>query len=232
MQPKPDRPPRSTRYARIQRRRRQFLIAAGIGLGLALGSWLLMTAIALRSAAAGPADAFLVLGGSIRREMYVADLAKQYPQTPILISTGSADPCIWLIFQRVNAPIRQVWLEKCAESTFDNFSYTIPILEQWRSHKVKVLTSATHLPRAQWLAQILLGSHGIWAEMEIVPETGIPANQENWLKTSLDVARSLVWAVVSQVYSPRCDRVQPLSEVDIQAWREKEFKCEYQGQVR
>jgi uncharacterized SAM-binding protein YcdF (DUF218 family) len=232
MQPKRHRQQRSTRQTSIQRRFHQFLIAGGIGLSLALGSWLLMTTIALRSAASGPVDAFLVLGGSIRREIYMADLAKQYPQTPILISTGSTDPCILLIFQRVNAPIRQVWLEKCAESTFDNYYYAVPILEQWRSRKVKVVTSGTHLPRAKWLAQILLGSHGIWAEMEIVPETGVPGNQEAWFKTGLDVARSLVWAMVSQVYSPRCDRIQPLSEVDIEAWRQEGFKCEYQGQIQ
>ncbi|MFM7788957.1 MAG: YdcF family protein, partial [Microcystis panniformis] len=38
-----------------------------------------------------PVDAILVLGGSIRREIYVANLAKQYPHLPILISQCSQE---------------------------------------------------------------------------------------------------------------------------------------------
>jgi uncharacterized SAM-binding protein YcdF (DUF218 family) len=208
-------------------------IRVGIcGAGFLFGLWLLINTIALRSAALGPVDAFFVLGGSIRRENYVTELAKQHPETPILISQGSQDPCIWLIFQRAQAPIRQVWLEKCAESTFGNFYFNIPLLRQWHVHKVKLITSATHLPRAKWMAQIMLGSHGIWVEPEIVPEKGVPGNQESWLKTSLDLGRSLLWAMVSQVYSPSCAKVIPLSEVDIQKWRQEGFKCEYQGKVQ
>ncbi|MBD1862685.1 MULTISPECIES: YdcF family protein [Trichocoleus] len=201
-------------------------------LGLLLGSWLLINTIALRSAALGPVNAFFVLGGSIRREIYVTELAKQHPETPILISQGSQDPCIWLIFQRSEAPIRQVWLEKCADSTFDNFYFNIPLLRQWQVHKVKLITSETHLPRAKWMAQILLGAHGIWVEPDIVKEEGVPGNRESWLKTSLDVARSIVWAIVSQVHTPKCADVIPLSDVNIQEWQQQGFKCEYQGKVQ
>lgn len=203
-----------------------------LGICLWIGIWLLITNIALRSAASRPVDAVLVLGGSIRREIYVAELAKQQPELPILISQGSPEPCIWLIFQRDQAPIRQVWLEKCADSTFENFYFSLPILKQWRVHKVRLITSPTHLPRAQWLAQIVLGAHGIWVETDLVQEQGVPGNRESWLKTTLDVGRSLVWAVVSQVYAPRCTKVTPLMDVDLQQWRRRGFRCERQGQVR
>ncbi|HEY9861819.1 MAG TPA: YdcF family protein [Candidatus Obscuribacterales bacterium] len=202
------------------------------GIGLLLGMWLLINTIALRSAALGPVDAVFVLGGSIRREIYVAELAKQHPETPILISQGSQDPCIWLIFQRAQAPIRQVWLEKCADSTFGNFYFNIPLLRQWRVHKVKLITSPTHLPRAKWMAQILLGAHGIWVEPDIVQEEGVPGNHESWIKTGLDVARSLLWTAVSQVYTPKCTDVIPLSEVNIQEWQQRGFECEHQGKVQ
>ena len=42
-----------------------------------------------------PVDAILVLGGSIRREIYVANLAQQYPDIPILISQGSKTPVFY-----------------------------------------------------------------------------------------------------------------------------------------
>lgn len=193
--------------------------------------WLLSISVSLSLASTKPVEAVLVLGGSIRREIYVAELAKQFPQVPILISQGSPNPCIWLIFQRSQAPMQQVWLENCAESTFGNFYFSTPILRQWRVHKVKVITSGTQLTRAKWLAQILLGTHGIWVETDDVKEQGIPGNRESVLKTSLDITRSLGWAIASQFYSPKCGAVSPLISVDIHTWRRQGFSCERQGNL-
>jgi uncharacterized SAM-binding protein YcdF (DUF218 family) len=194
-------------------------------------TWLLYVGIALRHAAEQPVDAFLVLGGSIQREIYAAELAKQYPQTPILISSGSHDPCILRLFDRADAPTNRVWLERCADSTFGNFYFALPLLQQWQAKHVTLVTSGTHLLRAKWLAWILLGTHGIWVETARVEETGVPGNRESGLKTALDVTRSLVWAGISWFYSPVCREVSPLSEVDLGSWQQRSFKCEHQGGV-
>ncbi|MGV0026726.1 YdcF family protein [Phormidesmis priestleyi] len=193
--------------------------------------WLATIALSLFLSATKPVDAVLVLGGSARREIYAAELAKQFPQVPILISRGSADPCIWLIFERVQAPIDRVWLEHCAKSTFGNFYFGVPILRRWQVHKVRLVTSGSQATRAILLAQILLGAHGILVEPDVVQEIGIPGNRESFLKTSLDITRSLGWAVVSQFYSPSVN-VLPLKSVDIQVWRKQKFACEHQSNVR
>jgi len=198
---------------------------------LFFGCWLIATTITLVSASSRPVDAVFVLGGSIRREIYVAQQAKQNPQIPILISSGSPDPCIWLIFQREAAQFQNVWLENCADSTFDNFYYGIPILRRWGVHKVKLISSPSHFPRAKWMAQILLGAHGIWVEPEVVQEKGRPANREYWWKTGFDITRSLLWAVLSQVSQPQCSNITKLTDVDMQAWQHQGFKCERQGGV-
>jgi len=198
----------------------------------AIAFWSIATAFNLQIASRQPVDAILVLGGSIRREMYVAEVAKQTADIPILISGGSQAPCIWVLFQRAAAPKHQVWLENCAHSTFGNFYFSVPLLRQWHARKVRLITSPTHLPRSQWLAQILLGAQGIWVDLDVVKEHGIPGNQESWLKTGADVARSVIWAVASQFYSPRCRQVVPLTSVDIKAWRTKGFKCEHQAGIK
>lgn len=213
------------------KKRWQILQKLTWGLCLVLASWLIITTITLVFASSQGVDAFFVLGGSIRREIYVAQIAKEYPQVPILISTGSPDPCIWLIFQREVDDLSKVWLEKCANSTFENFYYGIPIFKRWRVHKVKLITSATHLPRAKLMAQILFGSHGIWVEVEVVKETGIPGNQESRIKTGLDVTRSLLWAILSQVIHPQCSDVIQLSQVDMASWERRGFRCEHQGNL-
>ncbi|RZM81932.1 YdcF family protein [Leptolyngbya iicbica] len=204
----------------------------GWALLLVLAIWGSSLATQLHRHARQPADAVLVLGGSIRREIVVADAVAQGNSLPVLISHGAKPPCTRLVFERVAAPIDQVWLETCAESTFDNYRYSLPTLKQWGVQHVVVVTSPTHLPRAEWLARILLSSHGIWVEMQLVEEIGIPANVEAPLKTMLDVGRSLAWAIISQVYRPACDSVFPLSSVDLAEWTARGFQCEHQADIQ
>ncbi|HEY9647576.1 MAG TPA: YdcF family protein [Chroococcidiopsis sp.] len=207
------------------------LRSVGLGLCALLLGWLLINGIQLRLAAAQPVDAYLVLGGSIRREIYAAEVAKRSPTIPILISKGSEDPCIWLIFQRDQAPMQQVWLEKCADSTFDNFCFSLPTLRRWRSRHIRLITSATHLPRAMWMAQVMLGAHGIWVEPEIVAEQGVPANHESGLKTAMDLVRGGLWAIASHLYTRPCPDLLRLDRVNIAAWRQQGFKCERQANL-
>ncbi|WP_081431323.1 YdcF family protein [Moorena bouillonii] len=211
--------------------RRRLRLWGLLTLALFLCGWLLINTLRLQAAASAPVDTFFVLGGSIRREIHVAELVKQHPDKRILISHGSPDPCIWLIFQREMASSEQVWLEKCANSTFGNFFFSIPIFRRWGVRRVKLITSGTHLPRAQWMGKILLGAHGIWVDTELVQQKGIPGNLESPLKTGLDIARSLVWALLSQVIQPRCSDLIQLTDVDMKAWRESGFKCERQGGI-
>jgi uncharacterized SAM-binding protein YcdF (DUF218 family) len=215
----------------LRRQRQQwwrFCRRLGYGLCLLLLTYFVVLVITLKSASSGAVDAILVLGGSIEREIYAAELAKQSPQIPILISKGSIEPCVWLVFHQQAAPISNVWLEKCADSTFDNFYYSLPTLSEWGVRKVKLITSESHLPRAKWMAQILLGSHGIWVEPDIVHEVGIPGNRESWFKTSIDVSRSLLWVPFSQFVQPRCSQTINLTQVKIFNWQYGGFHCERQ----
>lgn len=203
---------------------------------LTILTWLLVNVLMkivfiLPSNASHPVDGILVLGGSIYREIHSAEWAIANPHLPILISTGSDDPCILFIFQGKQAPMDKVLLERCAGSTFGNYAYSLSILKSWNVHKLKVITSTSHLPRAQWLGQIILGSNGIWVEMDIAPTIGTPANQERWFKTIIDIVRSLIWALISQVWQPSCQETTPLVSVDIEEWETKGYACESQSLV-
>jgi uncharacterized SAM-binding protein YcdF (DUF218 family) len=171
-------------------------------------------------------DAVFVLGGSIQREILAAQLSKKNPSLKILISQGSADPCIVKIFKEEGGNLNKVWLEKCAESTFDNFFFSLPILKKWNVRKVKLITSASHLPRAKWLAAIMLGARGIAIDFEIVTERGVPGNQEFWLKTFLDLVRGIIWAMANQIIEPHCGKTINLTEVHLETWHNRSFSCE------
>jgi uncharacterized SAM-binding protein YcdF (DUF218 family) len=201
-------------------------------LGAMLGSLLINVAIRLPLNASKPVNAILVLGGSIQREIYTAKLTKDYPDVPIIISHGSDDPCILSIFQAQNARLNNVWLEHCAHNTFDNFFFNIPTLRRWGAHKVKVVTSGSHLKRATWMGKILLGANGIAVEVDSVKERGRPGNRESQLKTTLDLSRSILWAFFSQFIQPPCfDRIE-LNKVDLEHWNKRGFECEYQGRIK
>lgn len=218
---------------RAKRLRKGYLKYGLLGFGTAVLTAGVAISLTLLLAAQRPIEADLILGGSIRREMFVAEQLGEglISNRPILISSGSQDPCIRLLFEQSGVALDSVWLEKCAQSTFGNFRYSLPLLKRWRTRHVRLITSGSHTLRAVWMARIMFGSHGIWVTPDIVSETGIPGNQESPLKTGLDLTRSVLWAVVSHVYSPGCDAVLPLISVDMRQWRERGFKCEHQAGI-
>lgn len=206
----------------------RFLQKLSFCLCVLLCIWLVFNTITLINSSSKPVSATFVLGGSIAREVYAAEFASKNAKTRVLISQGSEEPCILSVFQRKRANLGNIWLEKCANSTFDNFFYSLPILESWKARKIKLITSHSHLPRAKWMAQIIFGAHGIWVEFDVVQEQGVPGNQESFFKTALDIIRSFAWALWSHFQHPQCANVINLKDVNLDAWRQTGYKCERQ----
>ena len=76
-----------------------------------------------------------------------------------------------------------------------------------------------------------IGSHGIWVDLVVAPEKGVPGNHESWLKTGVDLTRSIIWAFFSQAIAPNCSDVYSLDSVDISIWKNRSFACERQGNL-
>ena len=162
-----------------------------------------------------PLDGVLVLGGSIRREMYIAE-TPTLPR-PIVISGGSPSYCIQQLFQRHQTNPAQIWLEPCANSTFANFQFAAPLLEQLKVKHLLLITSGSHMARASKLGRIMLGFRGIAIQDYSVSEQGIPANQESGLKTILDLSRGLAWGILSPLLPPKnCPGVVSLATIQDQ----------------
>ncbi len=221
-----------SRQLNRRRWKRRFVFALSGLILVVLSKMVWNVAVVLPAHAEQPIDAILVLGGSIRREIYASELAKSYPHLPIIISRGSDAPCIFQIFQIKQAPIENILLENCADSTFGNFFFNVPLLRQKKVQKVKVVTSPTHLPRAQYLAYIHLGAQGIAVEMDITAERGRPGNHESPSKTALDVTRSVIWSFFAQTLSPPCTDAIPLKEINWEKWQKRGYRCERQKYLK
>jgi len=177
-----------------------------------------------------PKEAYLVLGGCPLREVFVAQLVLQHPDIPVLISTGDPDPCIWLIFDKAKAPKDKVWMEHCSKNTFDNFVYSIPILESWGIQKVYLVTDRPQNKRAMRLAKVLMPAHGMQVELVLAPEF-VNDNRPEWL-IKCAVAYSCLYALTSQFYQPHCSNITHLSEIDMDYWNKTGFDCQQQCELK
>ena len=211
-------------------RRRKFW---WIFVATAIALWLGSLAIALNHHRQQPIDTIFVLGGSIKREMYLAETLPRSEGVPVLISNGSSSPCVRALYEREKRSPTDVYIEHCARSTFDNFTYGIPFFHRWGSHHIQLLSSGSHIQRSTWLGRLLLGAHGIWVDIVDVPETGVPGNQEAWWKTGLDLGRAVLWIPFSYVYEPRCDHVDALPQVNLRLTCMRNWlHCEHQANLK
>jgi uncharacterized SAM-binding protein YcdF (DUF218 family) len=166
-------------------------------------------------------QAYLVLGGDVRRELYAAELAKNHPERIILISGGSPDPCIYMMFKRHEAPMRNVWLEHCAKNTLENFMFSMPILERLHARKVIVVSNYPQTQRAMPAARIIFGSHGIPVLLDELP----PSKGKRRAEVIAFVLLAVGWACLSQIFQPQCAEVSNLPSVDMPSWDKRGFHC-------
>jgi hypothetical protein len=175
-----------------------------------------------------PVSAYLVLGGTPNREIYAAKLAKIHPDIKVLVSGGSENPCIWLIFDKEKTSKENVWMERCSQNTFENFYYSTPILSHWHVGKVLLITDLPQANRALPMAKIILGAKGMWVDLCLTPNSG---GEQSRIPLAVDIAISSAWAIVSQVFEPPCASLTHLPDVDMKYWYQHGFYCAPQAQV-
>ena len=176
-----------------------------------------------------PVDAMLVLGGTPNRERYAAELAKQHPDWKILISGGSEDPCIWLMFDKARAPKDNVWMERCSKNTLENLMYSTPILRSWHVHHVLLISDLPQAQRSFPMTRVCLGAHGMWCNRILVPGSGgEPLRRPPWM----DIALSVLWAMAGQIFFPTCSHFTHLPAVDMHYWYQRGFYCPEQAQLK
>lgn len=183
-----------------------------LGLSLAIGVlvWILAQAWVLSQRSQSPPTAIVVLGGGIKREAAAAHLAKQLPDLPVIISSGSRIPCLYRVFvQEYQVDWERIKVDLRAGDTLTNFTAVLPYLQQHRHHHVILITSEGHLRRSRLLAHLIWGSHGIATRPYVISGVG---HNESWLKLMADSLRGLAWILLGDwvahpfYHSP--DRVQ------------------------
>ena len=135
-------------------------------------------------------DALLVLGGHEERERFAATLARQYPDLPIWISSGSPQDYARKIFERAGIKSDRLHFDYQASDTVTNFTTIVNKLKKEGIDSVYLITSENHMARAKVIGEIVFGSHGINFEPIAVPSDNPPEPVEKCVR---DGARSVLW---------------------------------------
>jgi uncharacterized SAM-binding protein YcdF (DUF218 family) len=158
------------------------LIAASVGLMLLcaftpFGYWILVPLeqrFPVWNSTLGPPDGVIVLGGSIAPDISIArrtgvfpyaadrlvaaaELARRYPDIPVIFTGGSATLAFGDgreadfaadIFQRLGLPRDRVILERESRNTIENARFTKAIASPKPGQRWVLITSAYHMPRS------------------------------------------------------------------------------------
>ena len=142
---------------------------------------------------AAPApEAFLVLGGHEERERFTAQLARQHPQLPIWISSGSPQEYAQKIFAKAGIDRDRLRFDYRASDTVTNFTTLVDELKTQGIDSVYLVTSENHMQRAKIIGDIVFGSRGIDFKPVAVPSHNPPEPIE---KCWRDGARAIFWLV-------------------------------------
>lgn len=135
-------------------------------------------------------EAVVVLGGHEERERYAAKLAREYPQLPIWVSSGSPQDYAQRIFIQQGIARNRLHLDYQAIDTVTNFTTLVHELQEQSIKSVYLITSENHMIRARIIGAIVFGSRGISFKPIAVPSDNPPEPIE---KTLRDGVRAVIW---------------------------------------
>jgi uncharacterized SAM-binding protein YcdF (DUF218 family) len=135
-------------------------------------------------------QAIFILGGDWKREEMAAKLAKYYPNLHIWVSTGEIPETTQKIFREAGIQENRLHLDFQASDTVTNFTTLVPIFKAQNINHVYLMTSDFHMPRAEAIATLILGSKGI----TFTPVTA-PSDRPKEQKRRIwrDIGRSVLW---------------------------------------
>lgn len=143
-------------------------------------------------------QAVLVLGGALEREHFAAEFAKQHPNLPVWVSSGSNPEYAEWMFTEAGIDLTRLHLDYQAVDTVTNFTTLADRFKTQNIQSVYLITSDYHMRRAQVIGEIVLGSRGIDLKPVAVPSHRLP---EPINKVLRDAARSVLWVATGKTGS-------------------------------
>ncbi len=160
-------------------------------------------------------QAILMLGGSIDREEFTAEFAKQHEDLDVWVSSGVDRRTATEIFQQAGIDLDRVHLDYRAVDTVTNFSTLVEDFKKRNISHVYLITSDFHMPRASAVASVVFGSHGIAFTPVMIPSQDYPSESE--ARIARDVSRAVLWICTgwaAENLNPRYNLRRAIAERD------------------
>ena len=138
----------------------------------------------------------LELGGNPARLQKVIELAAQYPEANIVISSEAPAQQVIGIMDAAGIPHGRWILDYTAWDTVTNFTCTLPILKRSNTDTVFVVTDGFHMKRAMRIADAVYFKSGITPIAQ--PSSPVDHNEDPKL-VRLDTARAWLWRATNQL---------------------------------
>ncbi len=172
------------------RKRSSWLKRLGISISILAifsGGWIGYRAV--RAAIIAP-EAILVLGGDPQRENFAATFAREHPDLPIWISSGSNQEYTEGVFSDAGIDFERLHIDRTAEDTVTNFTTLVDELRSRGVSNVYLITSDYHMRRAHVIGEIVFGSRNISLKPVQVPSD---QDAEPLIKAVRDGIRAVLW---------------------------------------
>lgn len=140
-------------------------------------------------------QAVLVLGGALDREVFAAEFAKEHPDLPIWVSSGSNPEYSEWVFSKAGVVGDRLHLDYRAVDTVTNFTTLVREFKSRGITSIYLITSDYHMRRASVIGEIVLGSQGIDFKPVAVASEQSP---ESLNKAIRDGARAVLWVTTGQ----------------------------------
>lgn len=138
-------------------------------------------------------QAVLVLGGAPEREHFAAEFARQHPNLPIWVSSGTNPEYAEWVFTEAGIAAERLHLDYRAVDTVTNFTTLADQLQAQGVRSVYLITSDYHMRRAVVIGEIVLGSRGIHFRPVPVESDRSPESPETLNKVIRDGMRAILW---------------------------------------
>ncbi|WP_421656249.1 YdcF family protein [Leptothermofonsia sp. ETS-13] len=150
-------------------------------------------------------QAVLVLGGDTKREDFAAEFARQHPDLPIWVSSGSNPEYTRAVFSDAGVNLDRVHIDRAAVDTVTNFTTLVDTLRAKGIGSVYLITSDYHMRRSRTIGEIVFGSRGIYLKPVAVPSE---RTSEPLAKTLRDGGRALLWLATGRTGSTLSGRYE------------------------
>jgi uncharacterized SAM-binding protein YcdF (DUF218 family) len=136
------------------------------------------------------------LGGNIQRLQKTIQVAHQYPESKVIVSSES-DPrtCLQILLDNQISRDRIIF-DYNAWDTVTNFTTTYKLIKSLHTTHLHIVTDGFHMMRSLGIGQIVYFRKNVTC----IPKASSVGNPENWKLILSDWGRTILWRFTGYLY--------------------------------